>query len=166
MWIIFYKMSSSGGPTFLLIDLLKLFCPLQSKLSNLLFQKSTHWYRIISLYCMSAHPCPLHLSQMYLTLFINPVLPSLLWILILSESTQPSLKKRTAALTHYRSFRTVNFKKQKTTKKHFHFPGIVHTCQSTLGSVDVSTRSDFAFCLSASRTGTKCFLKAKAGTQP
>lgn len=49
---------------------------------------------------------------MYITLFIIPALLSLLWILILNESSQLSLKKRTAALTHYKSFGTVNFRKQ------------------------------------------------------
>lgn len=64
---------------------------------------------------------PLHQSQMYIILFITPVLLPLLWVLTLSESTELSLRKRKAALTHHKSLMTVNFKKQRLKKTPFTF---------------------------------------------
>lgn len=145
-----YRHTDRGSLLYSWID----YC-IHSKLKNLLYIKK-HTF-IVSWTCIACqvNSAPLHQSQMYITLFITPVLLSLLWIFILSQSTQLSLKKRTAALTHYKSFRTFNLKKKQK-------PFLLFwKCPYLSKHAGFSWPVSFAFCSAASCTGTKCFFGGK-----
>lgn len=126
-------------------DLLKLFISVRASISTC---------SVCHLICVPL-PCP-KCTLLYL---VHQCFYPFLWISTLNKSTQLSLKESTAALTHYESFGTRNFRKkwEERKRKALHFGSSVHICQRTLGSVDLSAQFDLDICSTASCTGKNAF---------
>lgn len=133
-------------------DLLKLFISVRASIST----------------CSACHlicaplPCPKR-TLLYL---VHQCFYPFLWISTLNKSTQLSLKESTAALTHYESFGTRNFRKKREERqrKALHFGSNVHICQRTLGFSWPVSSVWLRHLFNSFMHWERCFLEPKART--
>lgn len=132
-------------------DLLKLFISVRASIST----------------CSACHlicaplPCP-KCTLLYL---VHQCFYPFLWISTLNKSTQLSLKESTAALTHYESFGTRNFRKKEKKDKEKRCTLVVVSIfvKERWVSVDLSAQFDLDICSTASCTGKNAFWNQRQG---